>query len=80
MLKGLRSMEHAGFYSGEELIVESFTDGNWVFVRWAKAPPRVCDQACYRHRNCRSFESRHTLAACSIWADNNPAQMTRVHL
>lgn len=80
MLKGLGSLEHAGFYSGEELIVEPFTATVTEYSLGEQKRRAGVRRACYRHRNCRSFESRHTLAACSIFAVAITAKMTRVHL
>ena len=74
-------MEHAGFYSGEELIVEPFTETTVTEHSLGEQKRRAgVRRACYRHRNCRSFESRHTFAACSISTAHIAAQMTRVHL
>src|SRR5437588_9635883 len=75
-------MEHAGFCSGEELIVEPFTEATTVTEYSLGERKRRADvrHACYRHRNCRSFKSRHTRPACSISTVKITAQMTRVHL
>jgi hypothetical protein len=75
-------MEHAGFHSGEELIVESFTEATTVTEHSLGERKRRAGvrHACYRHRNCRSFKSRHTSPACSISAAHHAVEMTRVHL
>jgi len=73
-------MEHAGFYSGEELIVEPFTATVTEYSLSEQKHQRDVRRACYRHHECRSFESRHTPLACSISAANIAAKMTRVHL
>jgi 5-methylcytosine-specific restriction endonuclease McrA len=75
-------MEHAGFCSSEELIVEPFTEATTVTEHSLGERKRRAGvrHACYRRPQRRSLESRHTRPACSICAVKITAQMTHVHL
>ncbi len=74
-------MEHAGFHSGEELIVEPFTDTTVTEYSLGEQKHRAgARHACYRRPKRRSLESRHTRPACSISTVSVTAKMTRVHL